>query len=140
MTTAPIGLPHSPQNFSAFSNFAPQLGQVFLAVTTGGGAAAGAAVDKFRFNAIHFGQHPREFLLQLQLGGLVILVGDLVDAVLELEIAQVLINDRLVLVQMLERRNGLRFWKIFQTDEQQEAHHNGSQQRSDNEAWVHLFY
>jgi hypothetical protein len=50
------------------------------------------------FEGVDLGQHRRQFLLQVFLGVLVILVGEFTDAVLELEVAQVLVDGGLALI------------------------------------------
>ena len=79
---------------------------------SGGGTAA--IRTQLQLDAIHFGHHAGQFLLQILLGLLVVFVGKLADAVLELQVAQVLVDSGLAFVQMLKGRNGLRFGEILE--------------------------
>jgi hypothetical protein len=49
----------------------------------------------------------------LLLGGLVVRVGELAEAVLEVQIAEVFVNRGLALIQVVERRHGLRFGQVL---------------------------
>ena len=96
-----IAFPHSPQNFMGW-------GKVRVAMRADGSGRGfgsrftftGAVGPELPNYFVDLRQHPRQFLLQADLGLLIIGVGKLADAILELQIAQVLIDGRAALVQM----------------------------------------
>jgi hypothetical protein len=58
--------------------------------------------------------------LQILFGLLVVVIAQLADAVFELKIAQIFLDRGLALIEMLERRDGLRRGKILGTNAQDE--------------------
>ena len=87
-----IAFPHSPQNFKAFSNFAPQWGHTFAVSAFAFGAVGTAGVPAICLTAVHLGEDNRQLGLHIFLGPLIILVRQLADSILELQIAQILVD------------------------------------------------
>ena len=72
------------------------------------------------FHPIDFRQHRGQFLLQVFLGQLVVVIGEFAHTVLELQVAQVLVDRRLALIQVSERGDGFRFRQVLGTNPEDE--------------------
>ncbi len=134
-----IAFPHSPQNFIGFGNFAPQCGQTVPSATTFAGTglagAVFAAMELRRRDAIDLGQHRRQFLLQRELGLLIIGVRKFADAIFELQVAQIFVDRRFAIFQMLRGGNRLGRRHVLGADEQREQSGDGDHEDDHGDEW-----
>ena len=96
-----MGLPHSPQNFKACGNSALQWGTRTVSLSLCARFALTGCDWRLRY-FFHFRQDPREFVLQVRLGPLIIVVRHFAQPVFELKIAQILVDGGFALVQVGE--------------------------------------
>ena len=73
-----------------------------------GRCGLGASALQLELDAIDFGQHRGQFLLQILFGALIIVIGEFADAIFELQVAQIFVNRGLALVQVGERGDRFR--------------------------------
>ena len=78
------------------------------------------AFDRPSLLIVDLRQHHGQFLLQGELGPLIIRIGKFSHAILELQIAQVLVNRGLALFQMLRGRDRIGRRNVFGANEQRE--------------------
>ena len=122
---------------AAAGTSAPQCGQASGSTAASARVARGRrrrlapshSAAQLQLDAVHFGHHAGQFALQIPLGLLVVLVGELAQTVFKLQVAQVFVDGGFALVQMLEGRNRFRLGQILGPDRQDEDDRADGDQR-----------